>query len=455
MIYYIIKGISPLKLSISTYIFEENEVKDKYPNLNTFNPFITGDYKNKPTKKRNLESKSVKQNSKKARPKNIFSGSNNDFLYPPKKPRVKNKERIGSAEKRKDTENMRLADIINKKKKFGKMQKYHNIRNKKMVKVKETKKVDFDVESLKSDKVRKRKSIIDYQQEREVRARKEEAKEKEKILLVLQSNKNLLNSIKDDDKDKATNNEIKSSFKIKDYEKVKEKDNKSLDDYELNHLEHKEALEKDKRGFWKTYWSLIKRDELLLFIIFSNDYNLFYVKIERFLFLILNIMAMNGFIFADMTIHKFYINGVKYNFSQQILQITLAIIITHFIEIVLCFLSLTDRYIYEIKAWSTSERTGENIFRTVKKMKIRLVAFFVTIFFVSLFYWYFISAFCAVYNNTQGMYLIDCVISFVIFLVDPFIIYAIVALLRIISINSISCKKMKCLYTISRLFPIF
>ena len=60
-------------------------------------------------------------------------------------------------------------------------------------------------------------------------------------------------------------------------------------------------------------------------------------------------MAMNGFLYADKSIHYLYLNGVKYNFGKQILQIVLSIIITHVMEILLCFLSLTDRHIYEIK----------------------------------------------------------------------------------------------------------
>ena len=162
-------------------------------------------------------------------------------------------------------------------------------------------------------------------------------------------------------------------------------------------------------------------------------------------------MAMNAFLFADKTIHKFYINGVKYNLIQQILQIILSIIITHVIEIVLCFLSMTDRYIYEIRAVSKTERDGKKIVDILTKMKINLIIFFCSLLLVSIFYWYFISAFCAVYNNTQGMYIIDCLLSFIFFSIDPFIVYALVSLIRFIAIK----KKVKWLYVIGTIFPIF
>ena len=160
---------------------------------------------------------------------------------------------------------------------------------------------------------------------------------------------------------------------------------------------------------------------------------------------------MNAFFFSDESIHTYFIKGLKYYFVPQILQIVLAIIITHIIEIILCFLSLTDKYIYQIKAFSKPITAGNEIIDILKKINIKLIIFFVFVSIISLFYWYFISAFCAVYKNTQEMFLIDCAIGFLFFVIDPFIVYAFVALIRIIAIKA----KVKWVYKISRIFPIF
>ena len=63
-----------------------------------------------------------------------------------------------------------------------------------------------------------------------------------------------------------------------------------------------------------------------------------------------------------------------------------------------------------------------------------LISMFVLGFLFFLFYWYFISAFCAVYQNTQVIFLRDSGISILTSFLDPFIIYGITALLRIISL---------------------
>ena len=449
VIYYLMKGVSPLKLLMTKNKLVK--LDDDYPKINTIEPFMYLEKKSKASKnkKKNLESKSAKQPSKKGFPKNNIKDSKNDLLNPPRRS-LANKVGMSNGEKKKDPEHMKLIDLLkkNKKKGFGKIQKTNNIRIEKTghakidynLYTKKPRKQDFDLESMKSDKVRKRKTIMDYA--KEIRNKKEKIHNEN-------SDDKLFGKNKIKDKDKEVNTEI---FKYKKKENENEKSNEELDDYELNHLPYEEAQEKDKRGFCKIYWSIIKRDELMLLTFTQwNDYNLFYVKLERFCFTILNLMAMNAFLFADKTIHKFFLDGVKYNFVQQILQIVLSIIITHVLEIILCFLSLTDRYIYEIKAVFKNNKDKSIMFDILKKVKNLLTIFFISLFLVSIFYWYFISAFCAVYNNTQGMYLIDCVLSFVFFSIDPFIIYALIALIRFIALK----KKVKCLYSIGRIFPIF
>ena len=87
----------------------------------------------------------------------------------------------------------------------------------------------------------------------------------------------------------------------------------------------------------------------------------------------------------------------------------------------------------------------------------KLTAFIIFTFILFLFFWYFISAFCAVYQNTQKIYLRDSMISFAISMLDPFIIYSFTSLLRRISLSK-SCRKKccgSCLFKISDLIPIF
>ena len=84
-----------------------------------------------------------------------------------------------------------------------------------------------------------------------------------------------------------------------------------------------------------------------------NDHNLLFIKYARFIFLFATDMAINVFFFSDESMNKIFLNYGKYNFFQQIPQIVYTTIISQLIEVFLCYLSLTDKHIYQIKNINT------------------------------------------------------------------------------------------------------
>ena len=166
-------------------------------------------------------------------------------------------------------------------------------------------------------------------------------------------------------------------------------------------------------------------------------------------------MTMNALLFADKTIHKLYLNYNTYNFGQSLPGIIYSILITHALEILLCFLSMTDIHIYEIKSMKKSEQTADRINNILKNIRIKLIIFFALGSLLFIFYWYCVSAFCAVYQKTQGFLILNSFLSFLFELVDPFIFYALFTLMRKISFRYKNIKIMIWIYKISRFFPIF
>ena len=230
---------------------------------------------------------------------------------------------------------------------------------------------------------------------------------------------------------------------------------KDLDDFQLNNLEYVEACKYDKRTFLKTYWSVLKREHIILFTFVSrNDHNLFYVKIERFIFLLCTQLFMNGLFFIDDSMHK-TTKSKDYNFGQQLPKIIFSLICTHVIEVFLCYLSMTDTVIYEIKDLSKRKHTEQIIAEKINTMKKKLIAYFIVTLVLFIFYWYFVSAFCAVFQNTQKAYLLDFLIGTIIGFADPFIIYLLKVALRYLSLAKLKDRKGAIVYKISDLIPIF
>ena len=231
---------------------------------------------------------------------------------------------------------------------------------------------------------------------------------------------------------------------------------KNLDNFELNNLEFKDACKLDKRTFCKTYWSVLMREHVALLTFFAwKDYNLFYIKFDKFLILFCTDMTMNGLFFVHESMHKKYTDNEDSSFVDKIPQLLFSLLVSHAMEVILCFLSMTDKHIYEIKALPKLEQNDQLMFDIVDKIRKKLIAFFVFTFLVFLFHWYFISAFCAVYQNTQVIFLRDSGISILTSLIDPFLIYGATTLLRYFSLLKCCKKKACCLYKVSDIFPLF
>ena len=245
-----------------------------------------------------------------------------------------------------------------------------------------------------------------------------------------------------------------SIYNTKKYKK-KSKKKEELDDYQLNDLDYLEAIKLDKRPFSQVYWATLKRNHIILFTFFSwNDYNISYVKFARFIFLVCTDMAMNVFFFTDESMHKIYLNYGKFNFIQQIPQIIYSTILSQTLEVFLCYLSLTDKHIYQIKKLPTKIRNKDTIFKILKCIKIKLIVFFIFIFVFFIFYWYLISCFCAVYENTQIIFIKDSFTSFLIGLIYQFVIYLIPSILRVRALKD-EKKHSKFIYQLSDIIPFF
>ena len=234
----------------------------------------------------------------------------------------------------------------------------------------------------------------------------------------------------------------------------------NLDDFELNDLDYLKAKKLDKRTFWAIYLSIIKREHLIIFTFcIRDDYNLYYIKFMKFIFFTCTDMAMNVLFFSDESMHKIYLNYGKYDFFQQIPQTVYSIVVSQIFEVFLCFLSLTDKYYYQIKnnyKDRQKNKTGNfEMLKILKSVNVKLFCFSIFTFIFLVLYWYLITCFCAVYKNTQYIFIKDFLISYIMGLIYPFILYLIPPFLRIIALRACNKANLSFVYKLSDIIPIF
>ena len=193
----------------------------------------------------------------------------------------------------------------------------------------------------------------------------------------------------------------------------------NINEYELNILKYEDALIIDKRNYTQYYFSLLRINHIILFIFRKNDYNSFIFKIYLFFFSFVLYYAVNALFFSDSTMHKIYEDDGIYNFIYQITQILYSTKISSVVMVLIKSLSLSEKNIIELKQEKIKnnlEKKAEEITKTLI-MKFRL--FFISSFVLLLFFWYYISCFCAAYRNTQLHLIKDSIISFGLSLLYP------------------------------------
>ena len=252
---------------------------------------------------------------------------------------------------------------------------------------------------------------------------------------------NLKRHIKEtvDSTQKATN--YKKSLNSK---KLNEKSKviKTIMDYndeELNNLEYNLALEIDKRNYCQYYLSLLNTKHALLFTFCNNnDYNLKIIKIDLFLINFVLFFTINALFFNDDTMHKIYKNKGSLDFIEQFPQTIYSYLISSIFTKILEILALTEDVILDIKSLSINSKNVYN--KRIKnigyKIKIKFFLYFIISTIFLIFFWYYISMFCAIYANTQIHLIEDTILSFILSLIEPCFLLLVPGIFRIPSLSN-------------------
>ena len=87
------------------------------------------------------------------------------------------------------------------------------------------------------------------------------------------------------------------------------------------------------------------------------------------------------------------------------------------------------------------------------RIKLKFIIYFKIIILFMLFFWYFISCFCAIYKNTQIVLIKDTIISFILSMIYPFGLNLLPGLLRIPALKAEKGDQ-ACKYKVSKIIAI-
>ena len=253
-----------------------------------------------------------------------------------------------------------------------------------------------------------------------------------------------------DNREKTNSNiDLNCEDKIK-----KIKDIMKYTDDEINSLPYNLAIQFDKRTYCNYYISLLKTKHNLIFSLSNSDYNSRIVKIDLFFIGFTIEYVVNAFFYNDDTMHNIYERKGEYNLEDQLPIIVYSYIISMILNTPLNILALSNDEIINFKQNKSQINKMKRAKYLTNRLTIKFILYFIISFLLLLFFWYYISMFCAIYRNTQLHLLKDTLMSFGLSLIIPLGFYLFPGLFRIPALSNRKNKRL-CLYNFSRALQFF
>lgn len=217
-----------------------------------------------------------------------------------------------------------------------------------------------------------------------------------------------------------------------DLENKSNKENRKESKRILNNYTYEEAIELDKRSFCQIlYIFMLSKDIVFHTILLGSPFDSLSVLASMLIFTIANDLFFNCILYTNENISKRFKTRESifpFTFKYNMGYIFCSIIIVYVIIFsIFSFLNLTPKIIDVFKKEEKKIKNDKNyevnderkieieqeIKKILEKQSKKNIAFFVVEILVILIYWYYVTAFCHVFTNTQTTLILDTFFSIV------------------------------------------
>ena len=253
------------------------------------------------------------------------------------------------------------------------------------------------------------------------------------IVSILPTEKNIIDSTIDNVKNEIKENE-KENINVNKDEKKEIIDPEKLSEDQLESFSYKEAVQYDKRGLGKTYLYSILHKQVILSAIFVDTKSKFRcIKISTILIGITLSFGFNAIFFSQSMQHRRYEgdNSIWIRIPKVIISFFSTIIFTF----ILTFFSSYDDNLNDLSKNGIVDK--EKIYSFLKLVKKKIISFYIIMSCYTLFFWYFCTAYCAIYAIYQKPWFIDSLQTLFLAQFSPFLFCFLYVSFRL---SGIRCK---------------
>ena len=236
----------------------------------------------------------------------------------------------------------------------------------------------------------------------------------------------------------------------------------------LDNYDYEDAIKYDKRSFMRIYYiCILSKENILNIFLIKSPLELRSIRWIIFILIYTCDFALNTvFYFNDHISDKYHYEG-----NNLYLFTTFNNLFISFISTLLSFsivnalqiltnskdetedlFRIEEKKMRQNKKYKVSFKRRKHILKRIyeinRKLKIKIIIFIILEFLIMLFFFYFVTAFCEVYKNTQISWLIDSFVSFILSFPMEFLYAFFIAIFYKISIQF----QIKWLYKIIMVF---
>ena len=283
--------------------------------------------------------------------------------------------------------------------------------------------------------------------------------------LATQVDKENINNKKSKSKTKAKENkEINNIFdfriisiNLKKRNKYEPQESKQI----LNNYTYEEAIKHDYRSICLIYYIfLLSKQPIFHAFLYKSPLEIFPIRLILLIFIYSSDLALNAFFYLDDKISEKYQyvgSFFLFAFSENITVILLSTLIGFLFMTLFTNLNNSSNDIRNLfkeeeeklmkdKKYKVSHKRKKEIQleieKILKKFKIKIIILTIIEFSLMLFFWYYVTAFCHVYNKTQYSWLFDSFLSILSRTILDFVLPIGLAKLYRVSIQT----NIKCIY---------
>ena len=266
-------------------------------------------------------------------------------------------------------------------------------------------------------------------------------------------NKNKINQTFKETNSSKDKKEYDKLFKKQSIQGI-EKINKLLkfSNEQLNEMNYEDSLKYDNRNILQIYYSFLMYSQLIIFSFLNNtDYNVKVLKIQLFVFAIIIFIVFNTLFYSDKDVSHTYQNQGKFDILYTLPKTIFSSVISAVINFILKFLSLSNEKIKQLANINNIKLFQKKLCLEIQIIKRKIFVFHILIFLFTLFFWFYITLFCAVYRNSQIIVFKSCIITFCLSMFYPFIICFATSVFRLFALS----HEFKPIFYISKIFQLF